>query len=404
MSKVFKIGIFGLGHGGGAAEIFSTEFESTTVSAVCEKDPEKVEKARRYLPADVQIFDDFDEFIKSDLDAVYLANYFHEHAKFAIKAMEAGVAVLSETTAAPTLGECVDLVETAERTNGKYMLAANCLYFPAVHAMKPMIEKEEYGKVLYAEAEYIHGTDAKSYDEVPDPDPENIHWRYLEPTCMYNMHTLGPLMYITGTTPVKVMCKAFHTPDFSKETKRYRDSEGAVVITEMDNGAIFNTTGCNGYHPNSKWYRVACEHGTMETVRYDQHEDLLHISPRGHEVKQLLFNWRTSGAAPEGFNNPNANKYGHGGIDYFMCYYFKEYLEGKIEPFLNVYRAAALSATGILAWYSALTGKEYDVPDFTKKEDRDKIRNDYRTPFAKKISDATLPFRLADKDKFEDLF
>lgn len=404
MSKVFKIGVYGLGHGGGAAEIFSTEFENTTVVAVCEKDQEKIEKSKRYLPKDVKFFDDFDEFIKSGLDAVYLANYFHEHAKCAIKAMEAGVAVLSETTAAPTLGECVDLVETAERTNGKYMLAANCLYFPAVHAMKPLIEKGEYGKVLYAEAEYIHGTEYMNYDEIPEADPEDVHWRYLEPNCMYNMHTLGPLMYITGSTPKKVYCKSFHTPDFSKKLKRLRDSEGSIVMTEMDNGAVFNTTGCNSYHPNSKWYRVACEHGTMETVRYDQHEDLLHLSPRGHEVKQLLFNWRTSGAAPEGFNNPNVNKYGHGGIDFFMCYYFKEYLEGKIEPFLDVYRSAALSATGILAWYSALSGKEYDVPDFTKKEERDKVRNDYRSPFAKNPANATLPFRLDDKDKFEDLF
>jgi len=95
---------------------------------------------------------------------------------------------------------------------------------------------------------------------------------------------------------------------------------------------------------------------------------------------------------------------GHGGIDFFMCYYFKEYLEGKIEPFLNVYRSAALSATGILAWYSALTGKEYAVPDFTKKEDRDRVRNDYRTPFRKKEGENTLPYRLADKDRFEDIF
>lgn len=404
MSKVFKIGVFGLGQGGVAAEVFSKEFDNTTVSAVCEKDQEKVEKAKKYLPEDVKVFDDFDEFIHSGLDAVVLSNYFHEHAKYAIKAMEAGVAVLSETTAAPTLGECVDLVETAERTNVKYMLAANCLYFKAVHAMKPLIEKEEYGKVIYAEAEYIHGPDYINFDDIPDADPDDIHWRHLEPTCMYNMHTLGPLMYITGSVPKKVLCKAFHTPEYSKKTKRLRDSEGAVVITEMDNGAIFNTSGCNGYHPNSKWYRVACEHGTMETVRYDQREELLHICPRGHDVKQLLFNWRTSGVAPEGFDNPNVPKYGHDGIDFFTAYYFKEYLEGKLDPFLNVYRAAALSATGILAWYSALTGKEYDVPDFTKKEDRDKVRNDYRTAFGKTLEDITLPYRLADKDKFEDLF
>jgi len=48
--------------------------------------------------------------------------------------------------------------------------------------------------------------------------------------------------------------------------------------------------------------------------------------------------------------------------------------------------------------------KEYEVPDFTKKEERDRVRDDFRTPFGKKLEDITLPYRLEDKDKFEDLF
>ena len=79
-----------------------------------------------------------------------------------------------------------------------------------------------------------------------------------------------------------------------------------------------------------------------------------------------------------------------------------EYLKGEIEPFFDVYRSVALSATGIIGWYSALTdSKEYRIPDFRKKEDRDKVRGDYRMPFAKKYEDITLPRRLDEKDKFE---
>ncbi len=403
MSKIFKIGVMGLTRGSEMCRVFATQFENTKVTAVCETDQEAINKCKEYLPEDVKIFDEFDAFIESGLDAVVLANYFHEHASCAIKAMKAGVAVLSETTAAPSLGECVDLVEAAEQYNGKYMLAANCLYFPAVHAMKLKIEEGKYGKVNYAEAEYIHGSEVEP-ELLPELDLENLHWRSTLPSSYYNMHTLGPLMYITGTMPVKVFSKASYEPEYSRKYKKVSDCQSAVVLTEMDNGAVFNTTGVVRHHPNSKWYRVSCDHAIMETVRYNQAEDLLHISPRGHDVQQLWYKWQTAGVAPEGYVDGSAERFGHGGIDYFMCYYFKEFLEGKLEPFFDVYRSVALSAVGILSWYSALSGKEYAIPDFKNKADRDKVRHDYRKPIAKSYKDLTLPCRLEDKDKFQDLF
>jgi len=72
-------------------------------------------------------------------------------------------------------------------------------------------------------------------------------------------------------------------------------------------------------------------------------------------------------------------------------------------------------------WYSSGTGNKY-AENFTMRgfyddelaryvymcdcteEERDKVRNDYRSPFAKNPANATLPFRLDDKDKFEVLF
>lgn len=400
MSKVFKIGVVGLARGRTMCEMFATQFDNTTVTAVCETNGSAVDACRRFLSPDVKVYDDYDAFLKEDLDAVVLANYFCDHAAFAVKAMEAGMAVLSETTAAPTLGECVQLVETAERTKAKYMLAANCLYFPAVHAMKPLLEENKYGKILFAEAEYIHGPDG-DINAIPPADPENLHWRQTLPSSYYNMHTLGPLMYITHSMPVKVFSKGSYDPEYCRKIGKMTDAPTAFVLTQMDNGAVFNTTGCAAHHPTSKWYRVVCENGTMETVRYDYHEDLLHVCDRGHHYEQTLYNWRTSGVAPKDYVHGTAERWGHGGIDYFMCYYFKGYLEGKLEPFFDVYRSAALSAVGILSWYSALSGKEYTVPDFKKKEDRDAIRDDFRTPFAKSYKDLTLPCRLADKDQFE---
>ncbi len=404
MSKVkkFRIGVVGVKRGDAFMKMFHNNFEDAEVSAVCENDPSVAEEFKKNYPG-IPVYSDYDEFIDMGLDAVALANFFHEHVGYAIKAMEKGIAVLSETTAAPTLGECVDLVEAQERTGTKYMLAANCIYYPAVHAMKPLLDEKKYGKILYAEAEYVHGHDEGGVTQPNGIDYENLHWRQTLPGTYYNMHSLGPLMYITNTVPVKVSGGAMMDPDTSKKSDRVNDTPIGWIRATMDNGAVFTTTGCAYHTPTGKWYRVSCENGTLETVRFDGRQETLLIAENLRGVEHKRQWWDTAGIIPkEDYKPGRAEMVGHGGLDYFVGYHFLKYLRDEEEPFLDVYRSAALSAAGILAWYSALSdGKSYDVPDFHKKEDRDKVRGDYRTPFAKKFKDITLPCRMADKDKFE---
>lgn len=411
--KKIRIGIVGLWRGKTFLKLFDKSFEETVVTAVCETDPKRIEESKDDLNDSIEVFDDYDKFLESGkLDAVMLANYFHEHASYAIKAMEKGIAVLSETTAAPTLGECVDLVETCERTGAKYMLAANCLYFPALHAMKAKYESGKYGVLFNGNAEYIHGSVPNAENtNIPGKeaiiDEENLHWRKTLPMNYYNMHTLGPLMYATNSVPVKVMYKGTHNLEHNYACGKMSDCPTAMVITEMDNGAVFNTTGCANQVPPTKWYRLGFSQGNMETVRYEDAQNTLlegYENEKGEqEFTSTRYTWTTSGAIePENYEKGAAEKSGHGGIDYFVAYHFIQYMLGKSEPFFNVYRSVALSAAGIIGWYSALSdGKEYKIPDFTKKEDRDKVRGDYRLPIAKDYKDLTLPCRLEDKDKFD---
>ena len=402
MGKV-RFGIVGLGRGRDVLAICQQSFsEKVTVTAVCEESDEVLEREKDKITEDIQVFHNYDEFLASGLvDAVFLANYFPDHAEYAIKAMEKGIAVLSETTAAPSLGLCVDLVEAKERTNGKYMLAVNCIYQPATHVMKTLIKNQTYGKVLHGNGEYVHGG---PHPLIYGIDMDNLHWRQTMPITYYNMHSLGPMMYISESLPVKVMCKPTRNPEKCKKNLVVSDCPTSMVITEMDNGAVFNTTGCNTNFPCDRWYRISCEEGTMETVRYSGYKDLLVAEGHCEKMSTTRYDLVTSGIIdPDDADiSEDAAKSTHGGADYFIMHYFLKYLKGEHEPFFDVYRSAVLSATGILAWYSALTdGKEYPIPDFHKKEDRDKVRDDYRTPFAKSYKDLTLPCRLDEKEKFE---
>ena len=405
--KKLRLGVMGTLRGSAFVKTISF-MKDVELTAVCETNKEALKQIERYMTPETKVYEDFDEFIHSGLDGVVLCNYFNEHAPYAIKAFQAGVAVLSETTAAISLGECVDLVEAAEKYNGRYMLAANCPYFKAVHAMKMRIQNGLSGKVMYGEAEYIHGISraekeinaAKNGTEV---DLENLHWRQCMPTNYYNMHTLGPLMYVTESEPVKVVAKAICNPEMTKLSRLVKDNVGAVVLTQMDNGAVFNTTGCNGYAPTSKWYRIACENETMETKRYDWREECLMVAKDAAHVEFTYPDeYKECGliTPDDDISLEDVHASGHGGIDYYVTYHFVQYLRGKEEPFFDVYRSVRLSAVGILGWYSILTGKELDVPDFRNKEERDKVRNDYRSPIAKKYADIQIPCRVEDKDQF----
>lgn len=377
--------------------------DGADVVAVCETDEKSLEYAKKYITQDVKVYSDYDEFINSGLDGVILCNYFHEHTPYSIKAFKAGVPVLSETTAATSLGECVELVEACEKYNGTYMLAVNCMYFKSVHTMKMKIDSGESGKPLYGEAEYIHSADPVPGGHAQHTEPidmDNLHWRQTIPNNMYNMHSLAPLMYITDTMPKTVSCKMIR----HERPEKVHDCIASLTVTEMDNGSVFNTSGCAGLVPTSKWYRLACENMTMETERYEWRESKLIVAKRASYFEHSFPSEQEAGLIGENDNIDTSDVVaaGHGGIDYYVAYHFVKVLQGEEEPYFDVYRAATLSAVGILGWYSALSNScQFDVPDFKNQSDRDSIRNDWRNPFGKKYSDLTLPCRLDEKDKFK---
>ena len=168
-----------------------------------EKAWDQIERIRAICP-DAKVFDNFDAFIDSGMDAVVLTNYFHEHARYAIRAMEKGIAVLSETTAGVTHRECVELVEAVERTGVKYALAENYPFAASCLEMKRVYETGKLGKVMYAEGEYCHPS---SVEDIRGLDPEKYHWRKYAPMTYYITHSLGPLMYMTGATPLAVTAR-----------------------------------------------------------------------------------------------------------------------------------------------------------------------------------------------------
>jgi len=387
MAKKFKIGIFGCGRGMVVAynvkNFFSNEAE---IFALCDRRGDQMERASAEFP-EALTFDNFEDFIECGLDAVFLANYFHEHAKYAIRAAELGVAVLCETTAAVTLKECVDLVETIERTGAKFSLAENYPFSAACLEMKRVYETGKLGKVMYAEGEYCHPS---SLEEIRNLDPEEFHWRKYIPLTYYITHSLAPLMNMTGHTPLSVSARTCYDEGRAEKIGRRTSDVAAIMTISTDGDAVFRVPACAMFAPHGNWYRLSCTDGGIETVRGDEGQVRLCYVPWNlpeGEAEQKFYRpeWQT--------NNELAAKAGHGGGDFWVTHNFIEYLKGNQGPDFDVYKATSMAATGIQAWRSVLNGNaSYPVPDFRKKEDRLAYANDNLTPFADEFGrGATLP-------------
>jgi predicted dehydrogenase len=323
----------------------------------------------------VACYDDYDDFLRHEMDAVILANNFNEHGRCAIKALRAGKHVLCETSACKTVQEGVELIETVEATGLTYMMAENYPYFNFNQEMKALYQQGAIGDVRYAEGEYNHPT---SLDNALKGSPGLNRWNNILPATYFNTHALSPLMYITDTMPIRVNALAIRIPDLERMSIR-RGDPGFAIFCRMDNGAVFRLFGKNigGF---SIYFRLHGTRGMMENVR-NSPERLVHVNIdkwnlQAGEQEDRVYPARFPSHAEE------AKVRGHGAGDFWTLYHFVEAIRTGAPPYLNVYRAVTMSAVGILAWKSALEeGVPYDIPDFTDAEVRRRHAQDDWSPW-----------------------
>ena len=116
MKQKIKIGVMG-GYRGVSMIRYCEAADNACLVAVCDKNPEILNTVKENIGDDnVTYYDNFEEFINHDMDAVVLANYATEHAPFAIRALKKGLHVFSEVLPCQTMKEAVGLIEEVEKS------------------------------------------------------------------------------------------------------------------------------------------------------------------------------------------------------------------------------------------------------------------------------------------------
>jgi len=195
MGRAVRVGVLGLRRGAALARL--AREAGMQVVAVCERDERRRHEAATVLGA--AGYRDAEPFLAHAMDAVILVNDFDQHTPVAIRALERGLSVLSETAACRTVAEGVALIEAAERSSGIYMFAENYPYMTVTWEMRCRYAAGDIGEVRYAEAEYL--------DEPADLAwfvNDRAHWRARTPATYYCTHSLAPVAAITGSRAVQV--------------------------------------------------------------------------------------------------------------------------------------------------------------------------------------------------------
>ena len=373
--KKIRVGVIGVGRGQsfakGASDVVGME-----LVALCDTWEERLKQTGEQYG--VATYTDYDKFLEHDMDAVVLANYFHQHAPFAIKALDAGRHVMSETAANTTLAEGVALCRAVERTGKAYMFAENYPFTAFNQEMRRLYREGEIGEVTYAEGEYNHPMAPRPRLSI---SPGRKHWRNWLPSTYYCTHALAPLMYITDKMPVKINGLSITCPGIDDMTVRVADP-GSVILCRMDNGAVFRIFGLL-LPGHSNWYRVHGSRGAMEITRgggyYGPgqvrvwHEEW-DLKPDEEKERVYAPDWPEHGDLAE--------QAGHGGGDFWTNFHFANAIRSGEPPFLDVYRGVTMSSVGILAWKSALEdGAPFDVPDFKDESARKRYEDDHWSPW-----------------------
>lgn len=363
-----KLGIWGLGRGLNFVQ--SAAALNIDVVAGCDTNPHMCENFRKVLPA-AFVTKDEDEFLAQDFDAVLIATYFRSHAAHTLKALASGKHVMCEVTSFFTPAEGVAVVEAVEKSGKVYHLLENYPFSRENMYLRKLWQEGFFGDFMYAEYDYVHECRTLSYaynvdNGLPVEPGWTVHnWRSMLNSHYYNTHSLGPVMAITGLRPVMVSAMP-DTVTLDGYLEGVMCATAAPSMVKMSNGGVMrNLMGLTtyDYHTSGRIWGTKAGANKMEGL------------------------WICVGGCGGGITLPIkaewpelaelAESAGHGGGDFWELYYFaREILTGEPGPW-NVYSAADVVLTGIMAARScAQGGNVVEVPDFRKPEVREQFRHD----------------------------
>lgn len=403
-SKKLRVGMIGVGLRGTNHLNNVLNRNDVLVTAICDIDPKRIsigldilEKAGQQKPA---VFGNSDYDYRNllelkNVDAVIIATPWLWHTRMAKDAMLAGKYTGLEVSAANTMEECWDLVNTHEQTGTHLMILENVNFRRDILAVLNMVKQDVFGELVHFRCGYQHDlrfvklNDGKTaYGkgvEFGDKGISESAWRtqhsLLRNADVYPTHGVGPIatmcdinrgnrfLSITSNASKGIGLHDYIVKnggaDHPNAKLKFKQGDVITSTIETANGeTIIVTHDCNLPRPYSLGFRVQGLNGLWEV---DGNRIYIEGESEPHR-------WDEADEWLKKYDHPLWKKYGelamgagHGGMDYFVINAFVESAKQNIAPPLDVYDAAAWSAITPLSELSIENnGEPQDFPDFTR--------------------------------------
>lgn len=395
-----RVGFIGLGmRGPGAVERF-THLTGVEIKALCDIHADRVEKCQVILRKaglpDAAGYSGSEDAWKQlcerpDLDLVYIATDWVNHAPMILYAMEQGKHVVCEVPSAMTMEDIWAIINTAERTRKHCMQLENCVYDFFELTTLNMAQAGVFGDILHVEGAYIHNLE-------PYWDAYEGNWRMdynqKHRGDIYATHGMGPACQLLNIhrgdrmkTLVSMDTDPVSIPNWLKA--RGRDSQGfqngdhtmTMIRTEKGRtihiqhdvanlrpyNRMYQLTGSKGFANKYPREGYVLEGDNAHSYLPDAIRDSL-MTVYKHPIQVEL----EEKAKQVG---------GHGGMDFIMDYRLIYCLHNGLPLDMDVYDLAEWCCMAPLTALSIQNGSApVAVPDFTRGA-WDRVKG-YRHAFA----------------------
>ena len=399
-----RIGLIGVGLRGRNHLNVLLQRSDTDVVAICDVDPEALSKSQEMIQKrgkkKVREYTGSEEAYlnlleSKDIDGVIIATPWLWHTRMAVDTMKAGKYAGVEVSAANTMEECWDLVNTHEATGVPVMILENVCYRRDVMAVLQMVRQDLFGELIHLECGYQHDLRAVKFNNGQQPYGGGVEfgekgysearWRTEHSVKrngdLYPTHGIGPVgnylninrgnrfSYLTSTAS---KAKGLHKyiVDQAGEEHPNADVEfklGDVITTvikTINDETIIVSHDTNSPRPYSLGFRVQGTEGLWMDLNKS-----IYVQGKSPEHR-----WEDAAPYLKEYDHPLWAKYGnlaegagHGGMDFFVIHAFVESIKRQTNTPLDAYDAAAWSAITPLSEASIASGSKPMVfPDFTR--------------------------------------
>ena len=390
-----RLGIIGLGMRGELAVYRFTHIPEAKVVAISDLYEDRIANAQKTLtdaglPA-ADVYTGSEDAWKQmcdrdDIDLIYVVTNWQNHAPMAIYAMEHGKHVAIEVSAALTLDEIWQLINTSERTRMHCMQLENCVYDFFEMTTLNMAQQGVFGEVLHVEGAYIH-----NLEDVWEQYRGNWRLAYNKENRgdIYPTHGFGPICQVLDIhrgdrlkTLVSMDTKSVVGPKMWKkvtgeECDYFKNADHTLTMISTENGKtmlvehntmtpraydrMFQVTGTDGFankYPTEQY--VIRPKNDQEKAVFSPHEPVSDkvMSELGEKYRHPIHVEIEEKAKKVG---------GHGGMDFVMDYRLIYCLRHGLPLDMDVYDLAEWCSVIELSKISIENGnRPVEVPDFTR--------------------------------------